>query len=81
MKYALLGLTAAAFLYVVYLAWLVDAASPQVVAVYIAASLGALVTSYAEPRWASGIKWAWVLLSFVTIAAIVSGPLDYLRLS
>lgn len=81
MKYALLALTAAGFCYVIYLGWFVNAASPQVIGVYVAASLGAWALSFVAKNWAGAIKWVWVAVSMATAVAIFIGPLDYLRLS
>lgn len=77
---ALLALVAAAGLYTIYLALLVNAASPQVIVAYIAASIGALIASKIARPWASTIRWAWIAVSLAVIFAVVTGPLDYLRL-
>lgn len=81
MNFALLAGFAAASLYTVYLAILVNAASPQVVAFYIVASVAALAVSHFAKDWAGRVKWVWVALSLVVIYAVVSGPLNFLRVS
>lgn len=70
-----------AFAYVANLAVYGDAASVQLIAVFTLASIFAWTLTLTEPRWAAYVKWIWVALSFVVIYGIVTGPLDYLRLS
>lgn len=77
---ALLALVAAAGLYTIYLALLVNAASPQVIVAYIATSIAALVASKVAPPWAAILRWGWIAVSLAVIFAVVTGPLDYLRL-
>ncbi len=67
--------------YTCYLAIGFDAASPMVIIFYfITSALAWLASLAAKPR-RGVIKWAWVALSLVVIYAIVSGPLNYLRLA
>jgi hypothetical protein len=62
------------------LAYVVNAANPRVVIAYILARALALDVSLTAKTWARAMKWVWVALSLAMIFAIVSGPLDYLRL-
>lgn len=81
MKYVLLALFGLAGLLTIYLAIWVSAASLQVLAAYLAASIAAFALAWVHKPWAAGAKWGWILVSLAMVFAIVSGPLDYLRLS
>lgn len=66
--------------YTCYLALGVNAASPLVIVGYGATSVVAWGAALVDKARARLVKWAWVAVSLVVIYAIISGPLDYLRL-
>ena len=75
-----LAIVAAAGLWTLYLALFFDAASPLVMLAYVLSSVGAWIASVIARRRVRWIKAAWVVVSLAVIFAIVSGPLDFLRL-
>lgn len=58
-----------------------DTTSGWFVGCYIAASVAAYGLSRQRPDWAARLKWAWLILSLVMIAAILRRSFDGLQLS
>lgn len=66
--------------WVTYAALWGDVTSFELIVSYTVTGLLCWFLSSREPDWRATIKWCWVALSLVVIYAIVTGPLDYLRL-
>jgi len=81
MKYALAAAYVAGALCTLYFAFWGEAASMQVVVIYVVASLGAWILTVVEKSWTARIKWTWVALSLAVIFAVVTGPLNNLQLT